>query len=90
VSPAGFHAIVSGTVQGVCFRAYTQAQAQALHLTGWVRNLADGTVELQAFGSPQALKQLQQWLQHGPKTATVTDLQYQNIPFAQYPDFQIH
>ncbi|HRT70789.1 MAG TPA: acylphosphatase, partial [Syntrophales bacterium] len=39
------HVIIYGKVQGVCFRAYTQETAEALKLTGWVRNLPNGSVE---------------------------------------------
>ena len=43
--------IVSGKVQGVYFRAATQKQAQKLGVTGWVRNLASGEVEIHALGT---------------------------------------
>ncbi len=44
----GIHCFVTGRVQGVCFRMYTQRQAEDNGLTGWVRNLADGQVEVPA------------------------------------------
>ena len=43
------HVIVEGLVQGVCFREYTRRQAYTLQLTGWVRNLPDGSVEAHAL-----------------------------------------
>ncbi len=47
---ARVHGRVRGLVQGVSYRANTRAQAQRLGLTGWVRNVADGSVELVAEG----------------------------------------
>jgi acylphosphatase len=57
--------VVSGRVQGVCFRAYTQQAAQELDITGWVKNRADGRVEGEAFGAPEAMESFIQWLHKG-------------------------
>ena len=65
------HAIVHGWVQGVSFRAYAVERARRLRLTGWVRNLPDGTVETVAIGPRQALDDYVAWLNHGPSTADV-------------------
>src|SRR5579864_9257928 len=65
------HAIVHGWVQGVSFRAFTVERARRLRLTGWVRNLPDGTVETVAIGPRQALDAFGEWLQHGPSAADV-------------------
>lgn len=71
---ARLRAIVSGLVQGVNFRYYTQRRAQQLHLTGWVRNRNDGTVEVVAEGPRSALDSLVAFLRVGPTSARVTDL----------------
>lgn len=63
---------VTGRVQGVFYRASTQARAQELGLTGWVRNCADGSVELEASGDAEALRQLEGWLWQGPERAQVS------------------
>ncbi|WDS35892.1 acylphosphatase [Pseudoxanthomonas sp.] len=63
--------LVSGRVQGVCFRASTQWQARALGLRGVARNLDDGRVEVIAQGDGVAIEALAQWLQHGPPMAQV-------------------
>jgi acylphosphatase len=63
--------IVSGKVQGVCFRASTRTQAVQLGLRGHARNLADGCVEVVARGSEAALNELAAWLQQGPPMARV-------------------
>jgi acylphosphatase len=65
------HAVVSGRVQGVGFRASAQQVAQRLGLAGWVRNLADGRVELHAEGPATALDQLLDWLRQGPSLSRV-------------------
>lgn len=63
--------VVSGRVQGVFYRASTQQTASKLGLVGWVRNQADGNVELLACGPEQSLKILERWLWDGPKFADV-------------------
>lgn len=63
--------LVSGRVQGVAFRAYTRAQAQALGLRGHARNLADGRVEVLAVGDAVAVERLADWLRTGSPMARV-------------------
>jgi acylphosphatase len=74
-SHARLHAIVAGLVQGVNFRYFTRERAQALALTGWVRNLPDGRVEALAEGPRPALEQLLEFLHHGPSHARVESVQ---------------
>ena len=72
---ARLHAIVQGVVQGVNFRYYTNRQAHALGVTGWVANRWDDAVEIVAEGTRAQLEALLDWLRHGPPSATVTDVQ---------------
>jgi acylphosphatase len=72
---ARLHAIVIGIVQGVSFRWATVDRAEALNLTGWVRNRADGSVEVIAEGPKAALEQLLGFLHHGPPGAVVREVQ---------------
>ena len=65
------HCKVMGRVQGVCFRAYTCQEAKKYHLTGWVKNNHDASVELVAEGDAVALQQLIAWLHVGPQMAKV-------------------
>jgi acylphosphatase len=68
------HAWVTGRVQGVGFRYFVRQQATALELTGWVRNLHDGRVEVLAEGSRSSLENLLVALRRGPVGSEVTDL----------------
>jgi acylphosphatase len=68
------HCVVSGRVQGVFFRASTRDVALRLGLTGWVRNLPDGRVEVIASGPPNEVEQLRRWLERGPPRAMVSDV----------------
>lgn len=82
------HCFVSGKVQGVWFRASTIAEAQKLGLTGWVRNLSDGRVEVLACGEKEKINQLYSWLKRGPELAEVTDLSYEETPWQQLDSFE--
>jgi acylphosphatase len=66
------HAVVEGRVQGVGFRYFVVEKAQALGLTGWVRNRLDDTVEVTAEGERPALDQFLALLHRGPRAALVT------------------
>ena len=66
------HIIIHGEVHGVSFRASTQTKASELSLTGWVRNLSNGTVEIHVEGRRDSLNQLIKWCQTGPPSANVS------------------
>ena len=66
------HAIVEGRVQGVSFRYYTIRQAQALDLTGWVRNTPNRTVEVLAEGEQAQLEKFYAFLKIGSPAAQVS------------------
>ena len=71
--------LASGLVQGVFFRASTQARARELGLVGHARNLADGRVEVVAQGGADALDALGRWLHEGPPSARVADVVREDI-----------
>jgi acylphosphatase len=65
---------ITGRVQGVGFRNFTQMRARQLELTGWVRNEQDGSVRLEAEGPRGALEELLDAVHEGPRTARVSDV----------------
>ncbi len=74
------HAKVTGLVQGVYFRASTRDTARALGLKGWVKNMPDGSVELEAEGPEEKISQLVIWLNQGPQYARVENVKVTQIP----------
>ncbi len=69
------HLTISGKVQGVFFRDFTQKNAQDLELKGWVRNASDGTVEALLQGNEASIKDMISRLKKGPSSADVNDVQ---------------
>ncbi|ADN76716.1 acylphosphatase [Ferrimonas balearica DSM 9799] len=65
---------VTGEVQGVWFRASARQEARRLGVTGYVRNLSDGSVEILAQGGDLAVDALVDWAHHGPEQAAVMDV----------------
>lgn len=63
---------IEGRVQGVWFRESTRREAVPLGISGYARNMADGSVEVLACGEASALDRLAEWLQRGPPMARVT------------------
>jgi acylphosphatase len=68
------HATIEGRVQGVGFRYFVLDTAQALGVTGWVRNRWDDTVEVMAEGERPALEKLLAALRRGPRAAFVSNV----------------
>ncbi|GAB3541890.1 acylphosphatase [Pontibacter brevis] len=81
---------VHGKVHGVFFRASTKEKAQELGLTGFVQNEEDGTVYIEAEGSPSALKQLEQWAHEGPRRAQVEKVEVKEMEgLAGFKEFKV-
>lgn len=84
------HVFISGRVQGVNFRYNTLHRAQALGLTGWVRNLYDGRVEAVFEGDEQAIHQALDWCHRGPSSARVEDVSVEwGEPNGSFQDFGV-
>ena len=66
--------LVKGTVQGIFFRQFVRENAKKLELTGFVRNLSDGDVEVIAEGEGENLKKLGDILKLGPKYSQIRDV----------------
>jgi acylphosphatase len=72
-------AIVTGRVQGVFFRAYTEEEALRCGVNGWVRNLPDRSVEVLASGEADRVDRLVAWLSIGPPLAQVSRVQVEEL-----------
>lgn len=72
--------IVAGRVQGVWYRARTRDKAVGLGVTGFVRNLPDGTVEIVAQGDDNQVDALMDWARQGPPMAEVSGLRISEVP----------
>ena len=81
------HFFITGRVQGVWFRATTQGIARDMDLAGWVKNVADGRVEVIACGETIALDTLEEWLHQGPKMARVKTVSVENIDTQKHEKF---
>ena len=87
---AAFQATVAGRVQGVFFRVFVTDHARELGLTGWVRNLPDGSVEVLAEGARPDLEKLVELLHQGPPASQVTDVRTRWTVYAgKYTEFAI-
>jgi acylphosphatase len=82
--------LVSGRVQGVCYRAFARDHALRLGLKGFTRNLPDGRVEVVAQGEPERLGEMAKALAEGPFLARVAGVDETKAPAEpRYPDFRI-
>ena len=78
---------IEGRVQGVWFRESMRREAQAMGITGWVRNRMDGSVEAVVEGTPEAVRAMVEWARRGPDRAEVRrfeDLDEPPGPFAAF------
>lgn len=80
---------ISGRVQGVFFRQSTRERARALGITGSVRNLSDGNVEVIATGNREQLERLVSWCRQGPPKAVVTDVITRELTLQTFDTFEI-
>lgn len=83
------HCYVSGKVQGVFFRTNTKTQAEHLSITGWVRNLEDGRVEVLACGPRENIEDFHEWLKKGPPKAVVEEINCELVSWQEYKRFEI-
>jgi len=82
--------LVSGRVQGVYFRVFTQKKARQLDIKGCVKNLPDGRVEIMAQADNNALEPFIKWCQKGPITARVDHVEMLELESAEiFTSFEI-
>ncbi len=79
--------VIAGRVQGVGFRDWLVAQAEALGLDGWVRNCADGSVEALIAGETDAVEELARLCRRGPRLAEVVSINEELADPPEQPGF---
>ena len=82
------HLIVTGRVQGVGYRYFMSRAARELHITGWVRNRPDGTVEALIAGEVASVEELSRLCRRGPRMAEVRGVEEQEAPVQQLSSFR--
>ena len=83
------HLLIKGTVQGVYYRASAKEVADAIGLTGWIRNTPEGHVEALVTGMPYQLQDFVDWCRKGPSGAEVTGIYVENRPEESSAGFRI-
>lgn len=82
--------LISGRVQGVGFRYFTEAEAAREGLHGWVRNLPDGRVEIDVEGEAEAVERFERHVRHGPPGARVSNVDVdESIPQRRESGFSV-
>ena len=81
--------VVRGRVQGVGYRNFAQRSAVELGLTGYARNLDDGSVEVYGVGSSEKLSEMAGRLHRGPRWADVRGVDEQEAAITHYESFRI-
>jgi acylphosphatase len=86
-----FYSKIYGNVQGVFFRNFAQGKARELGVTGYAKNLSDGTVEVVAQGEEEKLKQFFEFISVGPETAEVesAEISWGPLPEEKFSQFDI-
>jgi len=84
------HVYISGYVQGVFFRSNTKDMAERFNLTGWVKNLPDGRVEVMAEGEKDKIEEFIRFLKRGPSFSRVEDVEIKIEKFSdEFDGFSI-
>jgi acylphosphatase len=83
------HLIIKGKVQGVYFRASARDIAKEVGVTGWVKNMADGSVEAVVSGNEERVAKFIEWCRKGPKNAEVNEVLVNNSREKPSTEFRI-
>lgn len=84
-----YHILIKGKVQGVGFRANAQAFANKCHLSGFVKNLPDGSVIIRAEGLEDNINKLIEWCYVGPRFASVDEVNATEVEVENYKTFEL-
>jgi acylphosphatase len=83
------HIKIHGTVQGVFFRKHAHESAIKLGVNGWVKNVEDGTVEIEAEAPAERLDLFIKWCHHGPGRAVVNKVIVTESSLKNFTSFEI-
>ena len=86
---ATIHLIIEGKVQGVFYRATAKDVADAIGITGWIRNTDEGYVEAMATGTHQQVEKFIEWCKKGSSKSVVTNLRQIEVTPREYTGFTI-
>lgn len=82
--------LIEGKLQGANFRYHTQQEAQKLGLAGFVRNLSDGRIEIDAQGDDESVDKMLAWCQEGPQSAQLKSILFRyDEPSEHATDFVV-
>lgn len=81
--------VITGRVQGVGYRYFAQYKAEELHISGWVKNMPDGKVEIEAEGDSKDLEVFIDWLKVGPARSVIQKFLVSEIPSSGHKGFMI-
>ncbi len=85
----GVHAMIYGVVQGVNFRRIVRDFCLGTNVQGWIRNLPDGSVEAEFYGSKSSVEKVIDFCRSGVPRAVVESISVRRIPWTLYEGFQI-
>lgn len=80
---------VSGRVQGVWFRRFTQQKAESYGVVGWVRNVSDGRVQAILCGDEKSVRQVESWMSQGPELSNVAEIISEQTEWQEYAAFSV-
>jgi len=80
---------ISGRVQGVFFREFAKREAIRLGITGFVMNMSDGRLQIQAEGEENDLKEFLEWCKEGPEVAKVDSIDATEGEIIGFKKFEI-
>ncbi len=80
---------IYGRVQGVAFRYYAREKALSLGIRGFVKNMPDGSVYIEASGDTDSMDRFIDWCRHGPTPARVSNIEIAEIPDVEEKSFAI-